>query len=235
MAYRDLKIKQPDSGYRVNQDSFLLAEFVSVKATDRLIDLGTGIGIIPLLLSQKGNFKEIIGLELQPELARFAQQNVESNHLENQIKIFESDIKKIKPLFPANSFEVVVSNPPYIPVGKGRLSPNLSKRMAKQELNCTIADIIAAARYLLKNKGKLYLSYLPDNLLNLLILLREANLEPKRLRISFLETKQTTNLVLIEAVKSAKSGLIIEQILPPRLLDTKKTLKKTNKFFFVMS
>jgi tRNA1Val (adenine37-N6)-methyltransferase len=210
MDYHDLKIRQPDSGYRINQDSFLLAEFVSFKPSDRIIDLGTGVGIIPLLLAQKGKVKEIIGLELQSELARFAQQNVASNHLENRIKIFEADIRKIKSLFPANSFDVVVSNPPYILLGKGRLSPNLSKRTAKQESNCTIADIIAAARYLLKNKGKLYLSYLPDNLLNLLSLLREANIEPKRLRVSFPNHKSHANLVLIEAIKNANPGLKIE-------------------------
>jgi tRNA1Val (adenine37-N6)-methyltransferase len=204
MNHLKLKIEQPSSGYRVTQDSFLLAEFIAVKPHDRILDLGTGIGIIPLLLAQEGSFKEIIGLELQPELAKLAQQNVALNHLENKIKIFESDIREIKPLFPANNFDIVVSNPPYIPVGKGRLSPNPQKR------NCTIADIISAARYLLKNKGKLYLSYLPDNLLNLLLLLREANLEPKRLQVNLPDKKHTANLVLIESIKNANPGLKID-------------------------
>ncbi|MFB3895246.1 MAG: tRNA1(Val) (adenine(37)-N6)-methyltransferase [bacterium] len=208
----NLKISQPDSGYRINQDSFLLAEFVKFKSSDRIIDLGTGVGIIPVLLGLRGKYKEMIGLELQPELARFARQNVASNHLGNKIKIFEADIKRIKSLFSANSFDVVVSNPPYIPVNKGRLSPDLSKRMAKQESNCTIADIVAASRYLLKNKGKLYLSYLPDNLLNLLFLLREANLEPKQLRFSFSNPKSLANLILIEAIKNANPGLTVEII-----------------------
>jgi tRNA1Val (adenine37-N6)-methyltransferase len=208
----NLKIEQPEKGYRVTQDSFQLTDFVSFKPTDRIIDLGTGIGIIPLLLTQKGKVKKIIGLELQPELAQLAQQNIASNRLETKIKILEADIRKIKSLFPANSFDIVVSNPPYIPMGKGRVSPNPQKRAAKQEWNCTIAEIIAASRYLLKNKGKLYLSYLPDNLLNLLLLLREANLEPKRLSISFADKKHTANLVLIEAVKNSKPGLKIELI-----------------------
>lgn len=212
MDYRNLIIRQSDSGYRITQDSFQLADFVSFKSTDRIIDLGTGIGIIPLLLAQQGEVKEIIGIELQPELAGIAQQNVALNRLENKIKIYESDIRKIKTSFPANSFEIVVSNPPYIPLGKGRLSPNPQKRTAKQEWNCTIADIISAARYLLKNKGKLYLSYLPDNLLNLFLLLREANLEPKRLCISFSEKKQQANLILIEAIKNANPGWKIEKI-----------------------
>lgn len=208
----NLKIDQPEKGYRVNQDSFQLAEFVSFKPNDQIIDLGTGTGIIPLLLAQQGKFKEIIGVELQPELARIAQQNVISNRLENKIKIFESDIRKIKPLFPANSFDIVISNPPYIPLGKGRVSPNLSKRIAKQEWNCTITDIVNTARYLLKNKGKLYLSYLSDNLLNLLLLLRQANLEPKRLRLCFADRKNTANLILVEAVKNSKPGLMVDKI-----------------------
>jgi tRNA1Val (adenine37-N6)-methyltransferase len=208
----NLKIDQPEKGYRINQDSFLLAKFVAFRPTDRIIDLGTGVGIIPLLLAQTGKVKEIIGFELQPELAKLAQQNVAANHLENKIIILEADIKKIKSLFPSNSFDIVVSNPPYIPVGKGRLSPNLSKRTAKQESNCTIADIVNAARYLLKNKGRLYLSYLPDNLLNLLSLLRESNLEPKRLRLSISDKKNLTNLVLIEAIKNTNPGLKIEKL-----------------------
>jgi tRNA1Val (adenine37-N6)-methyltransferase len=212
MDYSDLQITQSPSGFRITQDSFLLAEFVAFKPTDRLVDLGTGVGIIPILLAQKGKFKEIIGLELQPEFAGFAQQNVASNFLQDKIKILEADIKNIKQYFKPNSIDIVVSNPPYIPLGKGRISPNLAKRNAKQEWNCSIADIVNAARYLLKNKGKLYLSYLADNLLNLLLLLQEANLEPKRLRVCFADKKHQANLVLIEAIKGVQPGLLIEKI-----------------------
>ncbi|MCX7919001.1 MAG: methyltransferase [bacterium] len=207
-----MHIDQPKTGYRINQDSFLLAEFVTCKPSDRIIDLGTGVGIIPILLAQRKKFKEIIGIELQPEYVSFAEQNIRANELQDKMKIIQADIRNISQLFPANSFDIVVSNPPYITLGKGRLSPNPAKRFAKQELTCSLADIIAAARYLLKNKGKLYLSYPSSNLLNLLFLLREANLEPKRLGISFSEKKTQSNLVLIEASKGVNPGLIIETI-----------------------
>jgi len=211
-----LKLIQKKKGYRFSMDALLISEFVHLRKGEKVIDLGTGCGILPLLLSQSGKAKTFVGVEIQEELVECARKNVRLNRLESLITILQKDFRELKSLFPSGSFDVVISNPPYWKHRTGRLNPSIEKAIARHELKGTLEDLISISSYLLKHKGRLYLIFTAQRIVDLLVALRKENVEPKRLQLVYPHQKGEAKFVLVEAIKS--SGIELK-MLPPLILD----------------
>ena len=206
----DLKIIQKRGGYRFSIDAILLANFVGVpKVDESIIDLGTGCGIIPILLAHRTKINRIVGVEIQKDMAEMASRSVGLNDLSKRITIIHENINNLKELFKAESFDIVLSNPPYRKVNSGRINPDYQKAIARHEIECSLQDILAVARYLLKPKGKVYLVFPAVRLGDLMYNLRENMLEAKKLQIVYPNIKSQGKLVLVEASKGRGAGLKI--------------------------
>jgi len=211
----DLQIK----GYKLIQnpelfcfgiDAVLLSDFAKVPQGKRVIDLGTGNGIIPILLEAKHNAKSLVGLEIQKESADLARRSVELNHLEDRIKIVNGDIKEADRIFGAASFEVVTCNPPYMNENHGIQNDFTPKAIARHEIMCTLEDVISQASKLLKPGGNLYMVHRPHRLIDIISLLREYRIEPKRLRFVHPYVTKEPSMVLIEGNRGGKPNLRVD-------------------------
>jgi len=222
---KGLKIIQASDKYRFSVDSILLLDFIRLKNYEKIIDLGTGSGIIPLLLFDKKKGLSICGIEIQEDLADMARRSVELNKLQNNITIIQEDFRNLKNIFKNQQFDVVVSNPPYIPVGQGKINPSSSKAIARHEIKGDLEDIISVSNYLLKNKGRIYIIYRSAKLIKLVITLKKYNIEPKVIKFIHPRLGENANLVLLEGIKSGKEELKIEN--PIFLYSNKKM--ETNK------
>lgn len=205
-----LKIIQHHSGYRFSLDPVLLCAFVQVPVAARVVDLGTGGGVIPLLLARSAAAAPILGVELQAALADRAQRSVRLNGLEERVRILQADIRLPHPQLLAQGFDLVLSNPPYRQGGTGRLAPNGERAAARHELAGGLEDFLAAGGRLLGDGGRLALVYLAERLTDLLTQLRSHRLEPKRLRMVHGRSGDVARMVLIEARKRGRPGLAIE-------------------------
>ena len=207
---KGLKIIQARDSYRFSVDSILLVNFIRVKNYEQIIDLGTGSGIIPLLLFGKRKGLSIYGVEIQEDLADMAKRSVELNQLQDHITIVREDFRNIKKIFKSNQFDVVVSNPPYISIGQGKINPLNSKAIARHEIKCDLEDLISASNYLLKNKGRIYLIYRSTKLIKLMTALKKYGIEPKVIKFIHPQLKEKANLVLLEGIKEGKGELKVE-------------------------
>lgn len=207
-----LKIIQSKNAYRFAIDSVLLANFVKAKPKDRIIDLGTGSGVIPILLSAKTQAREIVGLELEHEAAQRAKRSVEMNKLEPRVTIVEGDLKNANQIFGRESFSVVVSNPPYMRVEEGRISPDTAIAMARHEIAATLSDVVKAAAGLLSFGGRFFMVYRTLRLADALWEMKDKALEPKVIRFIHPKAASAPNLFLVMAQKGAGAGL---KMLPP--------------------
>lgn len=205
-----LKLLQAKNGYRYSLDPVLLVDFVGVAKVRKIIDLGTGGGVIPLLFSRDNTLAEIVGLERQSGLAGRAQRNVEINGLTERIRIVEGDLRQIRELFPVESFDLVVSNPPYRDPGSGRIAPEDERAAARHELAGGLVDFLSAASYLLCNGGRFAIVYLAERLAELLDGMREFRLEPKRLRCVHSRLGAPAKMVLVEGRKCGGPGMVLE-------------------------
>ncbi|MBW1674952.1 MAG: methyltransferase [Deltaproteobacteria bacterium] len=205
-----LQIIQSRQGYRFSVDALLLAEFVSVRSEDVVVDLGAGCGIISLFLAVKRKVGFIVGLELQEELASQAQRNIVLNKLEKKMAIIRGDLRHL-PMGPAFA-HIVVCNPPYRRQKSGRINPDFSKAIARHELSTKVDDILAAGKALLKEGGRLALIYPANRLAEIFAKMRIQDIEPKRLQIVFPNSYSHAKLAMIEGRVRGKSGL---KILPP--------------------
>ena len=207
---KGIKIIQAKDSYRFSVDSILLLNFVRLKNFENIIDLGTGSGIIPLLLFGKGKGLSIYGIEIQKDLADMARRSVELNKLQNGITIIQEDFRKLKNIFKNQQFDVVVSNPPYISLGKGKINPSSSRAIARHEIKGNLEDMISVSNYLLKDKGRIYLIYKSAKLIRLVITLKKYGFEPKVIKFIHPWPGKNANLVLVEGIKSGKEELKIE-------------------------
>ena len=205
-----LKIIQAKDSYRFSVDSILLLNFIRLKNYENIIDLGTGSGIIPLLLFGKKKGLSIYGVEIQKDLADMARRSVELNKLQNGITIIQEDFRNLKNNFKNQQFDVVVSNPPYISMGQGKINPSLNKAIARHEIKGDLEDMISVSNYLLKNKGRIYLIYRSAKLIKLVIMLKRYGIEPKVIKLIHPRPGENANLVLLEGIKSGKEELKIE-------------------------
>lgn len=208
------------SGYRIIQnpekfcfgmDAVLLSGFAKAKEGDKLLDLGTGTGIIPLLLEAKTEAAHICGLEIQTESADMARRSVALNHLENKITIIEGDIKGADQLFSAASFDVITCNPPYMIGQHGQQNPDAPKAIARHEILCTLEDVLRVTAKLLKPGGNFYMVHRPFRLAEIMTLLVQYRLEPKRMQLVYPFVDKEPNMVLLEANRGGKSRMTVEK------------------------
>jgi tRNA1Val (adenine37-N6)-methyltransferase len=201
-----LKIIQDREDFCFSLDAVLLANFVTVKKGERVIDLGTGSGVIPLLLSAKTGASYIAGVEIQERVAERARRSVRYNGLEERVKILTMDLKDAPQLL-ENDFDVVVTNPPYMEVGRGFINPQESKAISKHEIKCSLEDVIRVGAFLLKSKGRFAIVHKPERLVDLMCLMRKYALEPKKIKFAHPKVGKAPNILLIEALKGGKPQL----------------------------
>ena len=216
LQINNLKLKQDKNLFCFGTDSVLLANFAEPKKNCQLLDIGTGNGIIPVLLSAKIYAKQIIGLEIQKESAELAKENVKLNNLENIIKIVTGDINS-PDLFPGASFDYITCNPPYKPVGTGIKNDITPLAIARHEIKCTLKDIIEKSSYLLKSKGKLALVHKPERLAEIIYLMKASGIEPKKLQMVYSRHDTPPCLILIEGVKNG--GVELKHLTPIYIYD----------------
>jgi tRNA1Val (adenine37-N6)-methyltransferase len=210
-----LQVIQKKRGYRFSIDAVLLSQFIKIRENERAIDLGTGCGILPLLLSQTTKALSLVGVEIQKGLAECAKKNVLLNHLEHRVSILHQDFKKLKKIYPSGSFDIVFSNPPYREYRTGRVNPSMEKAIARHEIEGTLEDLISVASYLLPPKGRCYLIFPALRIVDLLVLLRTERLEPKRLQFVHPRIEERAKFILTESIKD--SGVELK-LMPPLIL-----------------
>jgi tRNA1Val (adenine37-N6)-methyltransferase len=205
-----LRVFQKKRGYRFSVDAILLAHFVSLKSKSKAIDLGTGSGIIPLILAARFSHAALFGLEIQPELARLADKSVQLNCMQGHINIINGDARKIKNIFLAHSFDAVIFNPPYRKINSGRINPGEEKAIARHEIKGSLDDFLQAAKYLLKPGGNVFSIYPAKRLAQLVFCFRANSIEPKRMKFVFSGEKSAAVFVLAEGRAGSGEELKIE-------------------------
>ena len=205
-----LKLIQSKDGYRFSIDAILLAQFVTIRQGDVVVDLGTGCGVIPLILLLTKLVGYAFGLEIQEELAGQAARNVLLNGFDDKMRVVLGDIKN--PPIAEESADVVICNPPYRQVKSGRINPDPRRAIARHEIMASIDDILRAARSVLRKKGRFSLIYSSVRLADILARMRRFNLEPKKIQIIYPDLNSGAKLVLVEAILGGRPGL---KISPP--------------------
>jgi len=212
LQFKGLKLIQNTEGFCFGVDAVLLSDFADVKDNARVVDLGTGTGIIPVLLAGKTNAKEIIGVEIQKDIAEMAKRSVALNSLMDRVSILEGDIKNSVSLLGKSTFDVVVSNPPYMNSGGGIVNPKDTKAISRHEILCTLEDVICAASGLLQPSGQFAMVHRPERIVDILCLMRNYKLEPKFLRFVHPSPNKKANLILVKGIRGGKPQL---KMMPP--------------------
>ena len=211
----DLRIAQPRDGYRFSLDPLLLADFAGVRDEESVIDLGTGCGVIPLVLARQSVTARFVGVELQEEMAALAARNVDLNGLSGRIEIVADDVTSLRNHYPVSSFDRVLANPPFRKPGSGRVSPRAGRDLARHESTAGLADFLATAKYLVRPGGGISLVYHVSRLPELLSEAMTLKLAPVRLRMVHGNDRAGARMVLIELTKGRRCDL---QVLPPMLV-----------------
>ena len=212
-----LRIIQDPARFCFGMDAVLLTGFIQEGiggrsvAREELLDLGTGTGIIPLLMSAKSDCNFLTGLEIQPDSAEMASRSVKLNGLEDRVRILQGDIKEADALFAPASFGIVTCNPPYMIGGHGLKNPDAPKAIARHEVLCTLDDVVRSATLMCKPSGRFYMVHRPERLVDIFSLMRKNKLEPKILRMVYSNFKREPKLILIKGIKNSKSFLKIEK------------------------
>jgi tRNA1(Val) A37 N6-methylase TrmN6 len=202
-----LKLLQHPDYFCFSIDAVLLANFVQPRGQDKVLDLGTGTGIIPHLLQAKQEVKQIVGIDIQPEVIKLARESASYNQLKDKLKFFHLDLRQALSFFGSESFDYIVSNPPYQKEGTGELSPNRSQALARTEIKCNLEDIVKVSNQLVKYGGQVAYVYRAQRLAELLSLMEDYNLAARRLRLIHSRQDSLAKLVLVEAVKGGGSDL----------------------------
>lgn len=212
----DLQVK----GYEIIQhpgkfcfgmDAVLLSNFARVKKGESVLDLGTGTGIIPILLTAKTEGKQFVGLEIQEESADMAMRSVAHNHLEHQVKIVQGDMKEASDIFGPASFDVITTNPPYMIGQHGIANASDTKAIARHEVLCTLDDILRESARILRPGGRFYMVHRPFRLAEILSKMVQVKIEPKRMRMVHPFVDKEPNMVLIEGIRGGNSRMTVER------------------------
>ncbi|MFZ5996462.1 MAG: tRNA1(Val) (adenine(37)-N6)-methyltransferase [Nitrospirota bacterium] len=233
---RDVQIYQHKDGYRFSVDALLIYSFVNLSHAKSIADLGAGSGVIGLLLAKKYPESKVALIELQEGLARLAEKNVAVNKLEDRVKVINTDIKELFKWHAATmdlqskgiredskgdaaydygsligKYDLVVSNPPYRRVTSGKISPGDERAIARHEVKLPLPELAKAASLLLKHNGRFAMVHLPERLIEIIVALQGNGMEPKRLRFVHSKVDAEAKMILIEAVKGARPGLVVEK------------------------
>ena len=210
-----VRLIQHRNGYRFAVDSMLLGYFAG-RPKGRVCDLGTGCGVIPLMLARRAPLAHVLGVEIQNDLFQLAVRNIDLNQVGEQVEVIRADLRLLRGLVPQDSFDLVLSNPPYHPLPEGWLSPIAERAVAKHEVECSLADLVCCASFLLKSGGRFKVVYPAARLADLLVAMRIAGLQPSRLRCVHPRPSGEAKLVLGEAIKAGRGDLVV---LPPVVLN----------------
>lgn len=207
LQLKGINIIQKKDAFRFGVDAVLLANYSKVRKGMRVIDLCTGTGIVPLILAGKTEASYITGIEIQGEMVEMAQRSVEYNKLTARIGFIHGDLKDIEMLKKLQKADVVTVNPPYKLKNSGIVNPNDKNAIARHEILATLEDVIAAARVILKDNGKLYMVHRPERMADILCLMRKHRIEPKSIRMVHPNTKKAPNIVLVEGQRDGGAFL----------------------------
>lgn len=205
------QIIQHEKRFCFGMDAVLLSGFAQVKRGARVLDLGTGTGILPILLEAKTEGAHFTGLELQPESADMARRSVCLNGLEEKVSIVTGDIKDASTLFGASSFDVITTNPPYMIGQHGLQNADDAKTIARHEVYCTLEDVLAQSAKLLKPRGRFFMVHRPFRLVEIFCLMHRYGIEPKRMRLVHPFADKEPNMVLIEGLRGGNARLTVER------------------------
>ena len=210
-----LRVIQRADAFRFGTDAVLLADFAAPRRHDRVCDLGTGTGIIPLLLYARENTISADAVEIQPDMADMAARSMAMNGLNEKIRVLPGDLRSTRTLLPHARYDLVTCNPPYGKAGGTLLNPDASKRLARHEESCAIEDVACAAAWLLQNGGRLCCVFPAARMIELSDAMRKYRMAPKRIRMVHSRVEKAAHLCLMEGMLDARPGLIIE---PPLVI-----------------
>ena len=212
LEFKNLKVIQNKNGFCFGMDAVLLSDFAkNIKRNATVLDLGTGTGIIPILLCGKTELKKVVGVEIQEEVANMAKKSILLNNLENRFEILNCNIKELNKIYENQTFDVIVTNPPYKKQDSGIINENEKKLISRHEITANLEDFIKISKDLLKDKGELYMVHRPERLVDIFELMRKYKIEPKELKMVCPNKNKEPNLVLIKGVKNAKPFLKVEK------------------------
>ncbi len=212
LEYKDLKIIQEKDGFCFGIDSILLSDFAKeINKGNRGLDLGTGTGILGILLCGKTELSKIYGIEIQEHVAEIGRRNIKLNNLENRFEIINTDIKNLEGIFEKNSFDFIVSNPPYKQINTGKINKNDKKIISRHEITATLSDFIKISYKMLKDKGALYMVHRPDRFVDIMYEMRSNKIEPKEVKLVYPYEGREPNLALIKAIKNGGQFLRINK------------------------
>ena len=212
LEYKGLKLIQNKKGFCFGVDAVLLSDYAKgIKKGSTVVDIGTGTGIVAILLCAKTNLKKIYGIELQKEVANIAQRNVELNGLDDKMEVININIKDVFSKLEKNKIDVIVTNPPYKKHDTGVKNLDTRQLISRHEVECTLEDIIKNASLLLKDLGEFYMVHRAERIVEIFVTLRKYKLEPKNIRFVHSKIGEKPNLVLVKAVKCAKEFLKIDK------------------------
>jgi tRNA1Val (adenine37-N6)-methyltransferase len=206
-----IRIIQKKAGYRFSLDAILLAHFAAERPAASIIDLGTGSGIVPLILARKEETARIVGVEVQPGLADMARRTIALNGLADRVSIVQDDMRELARSFAPSSFDLVVSNPPYYPLDNGRINPDEEKAIARHEIKATVKDIIRVSNYLAASTGSVLIIFPAKRLIDLLTAFMASGLKPRALRIIYSQMSGEAKLVMVEGCKVGNPELEIAE------------------------
>lgn len=211
MCSGGIKVVQDAEGYRFSIDAIILAHHIRPQSTDAVLDLGTGCGIIPIILAYRKSNVRIIGVEIQEGLAETAENNIRLNRMEDRIAIYHKDLKELKEDVLPESIDIVCSNPPYRKTGSGRINPNLQRAIARHEMKADLGDILQTSAFFLKKSGRFIVIYPAERLTDLTCGMRKYSLEPKLLRAVYSYPDSEAKLMILEGRKGGRPGMKIDR------------------------